>query len=204
MSNYTVDWTSPHATLWQRVLGKFRGQPNINALEIGTYEGRSACWFMDNILTHASSRLTCVDPWVSDRLPAVEAEAKWDTNTAPYGKRIHKIKLRSAQFLQEAAVAGGRYDWIYVDGNHQGDAALTDIVLAWQLLKVGGVLIIDDTSVEYSLICRRLGYPSPSDAANAFLRCFAGKYTRLHNNEQVVVEKSHSTYVSPLTNRNNP
>lgn len=186
---YSVDWTSIHAALWQRVLGKFLGQPDVRALEIGSYEGRSACWFMDHILTSSSAQLTCVDPWVSDRLPAVEAAAKWDANTRPYGDRIRKVKSPSLPFLLQAAAAGEQYHWVYVDGCHRADAALTDIVLVWQLLPPGGVMIIDDTSVEYSILCRRLGYPSPYDAATAFLRCFAGKYTRLYNNEQVVVEK---------------
>ena len=36
------------------------------------------------------------------------------------------------------------FDIIYVDGRHEARSALEDLVLAWRLLAVGGVLIADD------------------------------------------------------------
>lgn len=189
--NYTVNWTAPHAQLWQQVLGKFKGQPNINALELGTYEGRSACWFASQILTGENSHLTCVDPWVSERLADVAAaEGRFDTNVAAFGDRIYKVKSPSVPFLLNRAAGGIRYHWIYVDGDHRGFACLTDMVLAWQLLHPEGVMIVDDTGELYSDHFRTTShYPPPRVAANAFLSSFQYKYKLLHNGDQVVVEK---------------
>lgn len=39
---------------------KFLGEP-INCLEIGVWEGCSACWLLDTILTHPQARYTGVD-----------------------------------------------------------------------------------------------------------------------------------------------
>ena len=38
----------------------------------------------------------------------------------------------------------GTFDVIYVDGDHTEGGALFDLNLSWQLLKAGGVMIIDD------------------------------------------------------------
>ena len=36
------------------------------------------------------------------------------------------------------------FDLIYVDGSHQASDVLTDSIIAFQLLRVGGVMIFDD------------------------------------------------------------
>ena len=60
---FTFDWVSPHAEEWKNDLAYLAGRPNIRGLEIGCFEGQSACWWLDNILTDTTSRLTCVDPF---------------------------------------------------------------------------------------------------------------------------------------------
>ena len=39
---FTTDWVSRNEEIWARQLEKFKGLPHIRALEIGSYEGRSA------------------------------------------------------------------------------------------------------------------------------------------------------------------
>ena len=61
---FSNDWFGPHESYWNEHLvgwGKAHGPANI--LEIGTYEGRSACWFLTHVMEHPESRLTCVDSW---------------------------------------------------------------------------------------------------------------------------------------------
>jgi hypothetical protein len=45
------DWFSQHIPNWKRWLARFQGRDGIRAVEIGTYEGRAACWLLDNVLT---------------------------------------------------------------------------------------------------------------------------------------------------------
>ena len=47
----TFDWVSPHAQAWTADLAHLEGKPAVRALEIGCFEGQSACWFLDNVLT---------------------------------------------------------------------------------------------------------------------------------------------------------
>ena len=58
---YTTDWFSHHAPLWKSAFGHLEGLPNLRALEIGTFEGRSAVWMLGHVLTHDTSRIVCVD-----------------------------------------------------------------------------------------------------------------------------------------------
>ena len=59
---YTVFWFDGHRHNWERWTAHLKGRP-IRALEIGSFEGRSARWIVDTLLTHPESRLDCVDTW---------------------------------------------------------------------------------------------------------------------------------------------
>lgn len=48
---FTEDWFSGNIPLWTEVLAPFKGKPDIHYLEIGVWEGRSAIWVLENILT---------------------------------------------------------------------------------------------------------------------------------------------------------
>lgn len=185
MDNYSVDWTSSRVKLWRKVLAKFVGQPQVTALEIGTFEGRTAVWFLEEILTGDGAQLTCVDPWVTNA-----GEAAFDANTRVYGSRICKVKESSLQFLtrEVGQEAPEHFDFIYIDGDHRASACLTDAALAWRLLKPRGILAFDDCGADFTRRYRDQ-FPVPRVAADAFLRCFAGECKLLHDNDQVVVEK---------------
>jgi hypothetical protein len=57
---FSQDWTSENTSMWNQMLGALKGKPNIRALEVGSFEGRSALWFLENILTDPTSSITCV------------------------------------------------------------------------------------------------------------------------------------------------
>ena len=40
-------------------------EQELHFLEIGSYEGRSSCYFLDIFMEHEKSTLTCVDPFDS-------------------------------------------------------------------------------------------------------------------------------------------
>ncbi len=63
MTSFTTDWVTSHEIIWKQTLEKFINQPNINAIEIGVFEGRSSTWFLSHILTHPTSTIVCIDPY---------------------------------------------------------------------------------------------------------------------------------------------
>jgi predicted O-methyltransferase YrrM len=58
---FTVNTFTDKISAWTNLLSEFKGKPGINYLEIGTFEGRSALWVLENILTHPTSTLTIID-----------------------------------------------------------------------------------------------------------------------------------------------
>jgi hypothetical protein len=60
---YTQDWFSYHEAYWSRHFGHLAGRSGLNAIEIGSFEGRSACWIVQHLLTGENSRLICVEPF---------------------------------------------------------------------------------------------------------------------------------------------
>ena len=59
MPTFTVGWGGA-GELWSEIFKEFKDQ-EVFGLEIGSFEGRSAIWLLENILTHSNSHLTCVD-----------------------------------------------------------------------------------------------------------------------------------------------
>jgi len=176
--NFTTDWTTPNFEPWGRHLGSLKGRP-ANALELGSYEGRSACWFLENILTHEESRIVCVDSWVHG-----EIERRFLDNmheVVPRPKHV-MVKGNTHAYLRTAT---GSFDFIYIDADHQAKAVLSDAILSWPLLKPGGVLIFDD----YMWTQPDPKKLPPKPGIDAFLNLWFGEYEILHSGWQVILRK---------------
>jgi hypothetical protein len=95
---FTTDWTSENFTIWRRVLSPLRKKP-LRILEIGSWEGRSALFFL-NFFPHAT--ITCIDTFegghgepteFADKVPGIQE--RFDHNLAPFGSRTEKLKCLS-------------------------------------------------------------------------------------------------------------
>jgi len=65
---YQVDWFTPQMPLWEKYLSVYKGKEDLSFLEIGSFEGRSAVWLLETILTDDTAKLTCIDPFHGIRL----------------------------------------------------------------------------------------------------------------------------------------
>lgn len=157
------DVFSRHTPVWTDLFSKFT--PKV-ALEIGSYAGRSAAWLLDNI---PDLDLTCVDTWDGvgndGALNAAAAEAVFDSAV---GNRVKKIKGASGEVVRTLT---GPYDLVYIDGNHTAAAVLEDMVLAFRLLRTGGVMICDDYTGGWG---RNL-LDFPKLAIDSFVNCYWDK-----------------------------
>jgi predicted O-methyltransferase YrrM len=168
---FSADWFSKKCIpRWSVMFEAMRGAPNLSFLEIGSFEGRSALWLLENVLTHASSRLTCVDTFpepIGQRFnhnmrragfhspialaPPPGASVPWklarsvDETMVKLGKRARLVTLAgtSRDVLRRLK---GPFDFVYVDADHRPAAVLEDAVLAWPLVRVGGTMVFDDYS----------------------------------------------------------
>ena len=157
---FQADWVSWHRESWQRWFAPFKGVPGIKGMEIGSYEGRSACWFCDNILTGDGATMTCVDNWWQP-----DRYVSFSNNTA--GLPVIARQGKSRDILPLLYCEGERYDFIYVDGSHVAADVLYDGCMSWTLLKPGGLMLFDDYGWEDP------GHPNPpKPAIDAFLACY--------------------------------
>jgi predicted O-methyltransferase YrrM len=191
---FSFDWTSWHFPKWIKLLAPLRNR-NLRALEIGSWEGRSALFFL-NYLPGAT--LTCIDTFAGGQehqeaaaRNAREArilrdvEKKFDRNTAAFEQRIEKIKAVSTDALVGLGLENRRFDLAYIDGGHRSSEVYADAVLTWPLMAKGGLMIFDD--YEWDEMPQRLDNPGPG--VDAFLAAFAGQYREVLRDYQVAIEK---------------
>ncbi|OGJ64108.1 hypothetical protein A3C37_04305 [Candidatus Peribacteria bacterium RIFCSPHIGHO2_02_FULL_53_20] len=209
--SFTSDWFSPHIPVWEEVLGHLKGKPGLVFLEIGSYEGRSACWMLSTILTHPTSRLTCIDIFdLNDEnidigarlhfpvLTGEDMEQRFDANihVLQAESKVTKLKGQSRKLLRSLPLDS--FDFIYIDGSHTSSSVLSDGVLALDLLKPNGLLIFDDY--------RWNGFPeaplrNPHAGIDAFLTFFKDEYEMIHKDYQVIVRRKEKVTASDASLR---
>lgn len=184
MRNFHYNWFEPNIQPLTKILGPLAKIPT-EGLEIGSFEGVSACWFFENILTHPESRLTCVDHFKgsSDQVDLYVNDLmdRFLENTAEFSAKRNVIvddcwavwpKLRTSV-----------YDFVFVDGSHEKWDVLHDAVEAFRVTKPGRFIIFDDYHWRPELESR------PAVAVDAFLTCFAPKVEILERGHCVIVRK---------------
>ncbi len=143
--NFSDDWFTDRAILgpgnWKtHVVPLLRDVENVQWVEVGSHEGRSALWAVDNLLHGPKARIVCIDPWVEPWLQN-KRERAFDANTSGTG-RILKLKGFSQNILPHLKPKW--FHGAYIDGEHSEEAAYRDAILTLPLLLPGAVLIFDD------------------------------------------------------------
>lgn len=148
---FTTEWFRTHEPHWERLLKPWAAKrPPLRILEVGSFEGRSSCWLLDNLMSDRRAQLTCIDPWparssVREFTEDMEAAYKrFRHNIAASGKadQVEVIREHSAAALRTLPDAS--FDLIYLDGDHGADAVAEDTRQAYRLLRDGGLLLWDD------------------------------------------------------------
>ena len=188
---FTQDWFSLNIPVWQQfILPRFVNQP-INAIEIGSWEGLSACWMLDNFLTHPESHLTCIDTFQG----SYEHHLFFTETLLTIGDIFnHNITCSGSAHKLTVLVGNSReklrslplnsYNFIYIDGSHLSCDVLLDACLSWDLMQVGALIVFDD----YTFVTGMLDQDTAT-GINYFLTCFGRKLRVLHHDRQVIVEK---------------
>jgi predicted O-methyltransferase YrrM len=188
--SFSSDWTTWHFANWSELLRPLRDLP-ARVLEIGSWEGRSALFFLNYF---ARSHVVCVDtfggnveharnPYFAALVP--ETERRFDANVAAFGDRVEKIKGASADVLPRLGVAARSFDVVYVDGSHRAADVYGDGVLAWPMVARNGVVIFDDYEFDEAADDSE----RPKLGIDAFLASTAGQYRLLHRAYQVAIVK---------------
>jgi hypothetical protein len=179
---FTNDWFDPHVSTWNKIIPQYKPQ---KILEVGSYEGRSICHIIDLLGGEMPLEIFCVDTWQGGRehssVDMSAVERRFDLNvTEAIGKSAFPVdvkKLKGDSCLALATlVAEGRskyFDLVYIDGSHEAADVLSDAVLAFRLLREGGLMIFDDYLWGGGNASTALNTPKP--AIDAFMNCYIGK-----------------------------
>lgn len=148
---FTNDWFGATGRyIWEKILPQL-GPKKI--LEIGSWEGKSTCFLMERL--HGPLEIHCVDTWeggVDHKGMDMQAvKTRFDNNTSFAMSNVKEdVKLKVHVGRSDAILSqmqpdyGGYFDFIYIDGSHTAADVLCDAVLAFRLLRSGGVMCFDD------------------------------------------------------------
>ncbi|MGJ5814449.1 class I SAM-dependent methyltransferase [Paludibaculum fermentans] len=179
------DCFSSRIANWREDLARFVGVPHLKFLEIGSMEGYSACWLIDNILTGQDARIECIDIFEDDRELFFEMNVARSRN--PRNVIKHKGKSQDVLFT----FPEDHFDFIYVDGSHRPEDVLVDAVQSWRVLRPGGILVFDD----YLMLDNHLSVilsasERPRAAINTFLASIESQYSVIRSGYQMTIRKN--------------
>lgn len=132
---------------FEKFLKPYAGKEDLRFMQIGAFTGDASVWMCENVLTHFTSTLLDIDTWEGSKEEAHETmdfkdvQEVYEEKIAPF-KRVVRLKMTSGQYF--AGDNKGGFDFIYIDGDHTASAVIDDAVMAWPLLKSGGILAFDD------------------------------------------------------------
>src|SRR5262249_39721211 len=109
---FSEDWVTYNITVWEWMFDRFKGREKLSYFGIGAFEGRSAIWMLENVLTHPTARMTAVDIFFGD------LEKKFRENLEKSGSqsKVNILKGTSQERLRQLPVDS--FDIIYIDGSH--------------------------------------------------------------------------------------
>ena len=153
---FTNSWFQGAAKdVWDHIVPQISPR---RALEIGSYEGASACYLIDSVAKSHEFELHCIDSWgggvehQNQDIDMSTVKSRFLSNChisisrAPYKVNLVVHEGGSRKELARLLAEGKEeyFDLVYVDGSHMAKDVLVDAVLGFHLLATGGVIIFDD------------------------------------------------------------
>jgi len=187
---HTNDWFS--GSELRRNLPRFIQSPEHprSILEIGSYEGLSACYFSDELLNHPDSKLVCVDPFDSGDVttevtPETELLFRSNISLSKNASKVTLFKMFNRDFYaiqrQRLQSVTELFDLIYIDGSHLPADIILDMNECYKLLKPGGIMWMDDYYFGKDGSVKR--------AMDSVLSSLTG-YRIIHKDYQIAIQKN--------------
>lgn len=137
--NFNEDWFTPNIPLFDEIKDylKYEFGENLNCIEVGAWEGRSAIYLADNFIGD-SGTLTLID------LGYRYKELYKNISLNPKHKQIKVMQGNSVELLPSLLRRGESYHFVFVDAGKTSADTLCNLLIAERLLKVNGIMIADD------------------------------------------------------------
>ncbi len=191
------DWFEGQRPVWEsRILPLLSNRNHIRALEVGTWEGGSAVWILQQLCGGDSTKnhLTCIDHF--DIFQTVSGRERWarvkenigHTGFANRVRLITQFSFIGLKILMDELVRtdGPGFDFAYIDGSHRSDDTLLDAEMVWRCTELGGIMVFDDycwpETDESSIL-------HPKRGIDAFLLVHQDEVEVFHRGYQIMLKK---------------
>ena len=190
---YTKDWFGWAPKVWEQLIPHLPERKNF--LEIGSFEGRSAVWTIENLMEDGGE-IVCIDTWEggAEHTPEDMAgtEERFHQNITLVRKKfpnrvVVSFKSTSVEALGASIAHKKQFDFIYIDGSHLAKDVLTDACMSWPMLKKNGFMVFDDYMWKppgFSINQR------PKSAVDSFVNMFEDDLVIAHSGYQLIVRKA--------------
>ena len=128
--------------LKEKFLPLWEGKKELRALEIGSFEGRSTAWWLDNM---DIKEMVCIDTWEGgEEHSHIDMNKVFENFKANVGDKVEWHQGYSHDILMDLIKDQRKFDFIYIDGSHVAKDVLFDAMLSDRLLVSGGIMHFDD------------------------------------------------------------
>jgi len=180
-SSFEHDWFSNNIKNLTDIFSGYSSITPPDILEIGSLEGRSSVWFLENV---KNSRITCVDTWSggkdhdpeNEEIDFKKIKSNFDSNMSFFGNRVTAMQSDSHTALMNLISNNKQFDFVYIDGSHTAADVNLDMILAFKTMKIGSVIYADDYYWGFS---DQSIYDSPKLGIDSFANVYANKITPL-------------------------
>lgn len=198
---FTQDWFTKDGL---DMINQLNPNDELHFLEIGSFEGKSTIWFLENFLKNDKSTITCIDPWLNYgqginslnsygasgmqwKFGELKVKERFLKNIieSGYSDKVKIIQDLSDRALPQLICQNKKYDLIFVDGNHVAPYVLMDSVMSWPLLKVGGYMLFDD----YSWQLDNSPTLRPKKSIDSFSEIFSDYIEEIHTKNRKVIRR---------------
>tara|TARA_B100000579_G_C22490351_1_gene692134 strand:- start:51 stop:686 length:636 start_codon:yes stop_codon:yes gene_type:complete len=197
---FTNKWFDINAkAIWESLLPTLKPR---KVLEIGSYEGASTCFLIKLLSSYLDEfEIHSIDPWQGSKyngrdidMSLVESRFRKNTSYLLTNSKknvnfvIHKSFSINALSKLIAERKSGYFDFIYIDGSHMATDVITDAVLSFELLRIGGVIGFDDYL--WKLQGSNSIVTNPKFAIDSFTNIFTSRIEILRGpNHQLYIRK---------------
>lgn len=191
MPHFTVDHFSNRIRDWDNHVtpNMLSRRDDLHWLEVGSFEGQSALWCIENFLTGKHDTITCIDVW--DKMaPGIDVwgggnrnyHETFCNNLRHHAQKVTVLNGRGLDVMPHLISQGKKYHGGYLDSDHCEEVVRKELALMWQLMLPGAVVVVDD-------------YGSPADpgckvATDEFIADHENDATVLHRGFTLILLKN--------------
>jgi len=151
---FTNNWFDRNINISMKLLQTIFKDQKVNILEIGSHEGKSTVWMLENLCNVNGSTFTSIDPYLTDDKTSPVTSQTYqnfchNTSICKNKEKLTQHVALSQDVLPKLVEKGKFFDIIYIDGSHKEEDVLFDLIHADMLLKTGGVILMDDVGFDW-------------------------------------------------------